>query len=66
MSLQIDNASWLYTHIKSNKAVFAREVISKRVHLIALNRAARRVLESNKIKNLAKKNKAIIEDNTIS
>lgn len=60
-----DNATWLYNHIKNKNAVFARETMKGQVFLIALNRSARRTLESNKIKNLAKKMGAVIEDNTI-
>lgn len=61
-----DNATWLYNHIKNKNAVFARETIGGKVHLIALNRSARRTLESNAIKDLAKIKGATIEDNAIS
>jgi len=61
-----DNATWLYNHIKNKKAVFVRETIGGKVYLIALNRSAKRTLESNRIQTLAKKMGATIEDNAIS
>jgi hypothetical protein len=61
-----DNATWLYNHIKNKNAVFARETLRGKVHLIALNRSARRTLESKRIQTLAKKMGATIEDNAIS
>ena len=64
--MHTDNATWLYNHIKNKNAVFARETIGGKVHLIALNRSARRTLESNRIQSLAKKMGATIEYNTIS
>ena len=64
--MHTDNASWIYNHIKNKNAVFARETIGGKVHLIALNRSARRTLESKRIQTLAKKMGATIEDNAIS
>lgn len=57
-----DNVSWLYAHIKNHgKAFFMRETLAGKVHLIAGNRLARRILESNTIQNEARKRGAFIE-----
>jgi len=59
-----DKVTWIYGKIKSTKGstpFFVRNVLAGRVYLLAANRAARRMLLSNSIKNEAARMGATIE-----
>lgn len=60
-----DNAISILALSRNRKAFFQRAIIRDKIYYLASNRAARRFLNSNKVRNLAKKNGNTIEDNTI-
>lgn len=60
-----DNAIWIYSMLKNKGAYFSRVIMGDKVYYLAVNRAARRFLDSNTIRGIAKKNGNTIEDYSI-
>lgn len=61
-----DNASWILFMSRNPKAFFVKVINGGKVHLLAANRAARRLLHSNTVVNMAIEKGAKIEDGGIS
>lgn len=61
----INNVSWLPSYVQKKSAFFYHFRDKDRIVLVAMNRAARRVLQSNYIRKLASKNGATIKNNSI-
>ena len=59
-----DRGSFIFDYQRNKKAAFTKEVFNGFVTVIALNRAAKRLLNSNKIKKMADRKGAIIDINS--
>lgn len=55
-----DNVTWLLSEARNKNAFFARAVTDGRLHLIAGNRAARRMLMSGRVWRMAHARGAVI------